>query len=253
MKDALGRYGTVLVLGAGSDIGLATARSLASRGARTIVLAARRPEDLTDEVSGLRSLGARTVGAVAFDALDTASHEGFVEEMFERFGDIDLALLSFGALGDQQAAEKDTAAALEVARTNYLGAVSVLLPLSRAMLGQGHGTIVVLSSVAAERGRRSNFVYGSSKAGLDVFCQGLGDRLFSEGVRLLIVRPGFVRSKMTANLDPIPLSVTPEAVADAILAGLDRGADVVWAPPALRWVMSGLRHLPRAVFRKLPI
>ena len=253
MKDALGRYASALVLGAGSDIGLATARSLASRGTRTLVLAARRPAELADEAVALRSLGAVTVEAVPFDALDTPSHEVFVEQMFERFGDIDLVLLSFGVLGEQSAAEKDTEAALEVARTNYLGSVSVLLPLARRMREQGHGSIVVLSSVAAERGRRSNFVYGSSKAGLDVFCQGLGDRLHEDGVRVLIVRPGFVRSKMTAGLDPVPLSTTPEAVAGAILAGLDRSAEVVWVPPVLRWVMSGLRHLPRGVFRRLPI
>jgi decaprenylphospho-beta-D-erythro-pentofuranosid-2-ulose 2-reductase len=170
-----------------------------------------------------------------------------------RHGDLDIALLAFGVLGDQQAAEKDPAAALEVARTNYLGAVSVLLILASRMRDQGHGDIVVLSSVAGERGRRSNFVYGSSKAGLDVFCQGLADSLHGEGVRLLVVRPGFVRSKMTAHLEAAPLSTTPGAVASAIVDGLDRTRDVVWVPAKLRWVMSALRHLPRPIFRRLEI
>jgi len=164
-----------------------------------------------------------------------------------------VVVVTFGVLGDQRAAEKDAAAALDVARTNYVGAVSVLLPIAERLREQGHGAIVVLSSVAGERGRRSNYVYGSSKAGLDVFCQGLADRLRPEGVRVLVVRPGFVRSKMTAHLDPVPLSTTPQAVATAVLDGLDRGSDVVWVPSTLRWVMLGLRHLPRALFRKLEI
>jgi decaprenylphospho-beta-D-erythro-pentofuranosid-2-ulose 2-reductase len=252
MRDALGRYGTVVVLGGGSDIGSSTARLLAARGS-TIVLAARRPDELIDEAAALRGAGARAVEVVPFDALDTEAHPAFVRELFDRFGDLDLVLLAFGVLGDQEAAEKDAAAALEVARTNYLGAVSVLIPLAEALREQGHGTIAVLSSVAAERGRRSNFVYGSAKAGLDVFCQGLADRLHGEGVRVLVVRPGFVASKMTAHLDPAPLSTTPDAVAKATLDGLDRGADVVWVPGPLRWVMTVLRHLPRSVFRRLPI
>jgi decaprenylphospho-beta-D-erythro-pentofuranosid-2-ulose 2-reductase len=252
MRDALGRYGTVVVLGGGSDIGSSTARLLAARGS-TIVLAARRPDELIDEAAALRGAGARAVEVVPFDALDTEAHPAFVRELFDRLGDLDLVLLAFGVLGDQEAAEKDAAAALEVARTNYLGAVSVLIPLAEALREQGHGTIAVLSSVAAERGRRSNFVYGSAKAGLDVFCQGLADRLHGEGVRVLVVRPGFVASKMTAHLDPAPLSTTPDAVAKATLDGLDRGADVVWVPGPLRWVMTVLRHLPRSVFRRLPI
>jgi decaprenylphospho-beta-D-erythro-pentofuranosid-2-ulose 2-reductase len=215
------------------------------------VLASRHPDDAKD--LALRASGATTVETVAFDALDTDAHQAFVRDVFERFGDIDVVVVAFGLLGDQVAAEKDPAAAVHVARTNYVGAVSVLLPIAEHLREQGHGAIVVLSSVAGERGRRSNYVYGSSKAGLDVFCQGLADRLRPEGVRVLVVRPGFVRSKMTAHLDPVPLSTTPQAVAVAVLDGLDRGSDVVWVPSTLHWVMLGLRHLPRALFRKLEI
>jgi decaprenylphospho-beta-D-erythro-pentofuranosid-2-ulose 2-reductase len=252
MRDALGRYGTAVVLGGGSDIGLATARRLAAGGS-SIVLAARRPDELLDDAAALRAAGAAAVEVVAFDALETESHARFVADLFERFGDVDLVVLAFGVLGDQEASEKDASAALEVARTNYLGAVSVLIPVASRLRAQGHGAIAVLSSVAGERGRRSNFVYGSAKAGLDVFCQGLADRLHGDGIRVLVVRPGFVRSKMTANLEAAPLSTTPEAVATAMLEGLDRGADVVWVPGTLRWVMSVLRHLPRPIFRRLSI
>jgi decaprenylphospho-beta-D-erythro-pentofuranosid-2-ulose 2-reductase len=176
-----------------------------------------------------------------------------IDGVFERDRDVDLTLLAFGVLPDEGAAQKDAGIAIEAARTNYVGAVSVLLPLAERMREQGHGTIVVLSSVAGERGRRSNFVYGSSKAGLDTFCQGLADRLYGSGVRLLVVRPGFVHSNMTRGLDPTPLAATPDDVARAIVDGLSRSAPVIWVPAKLRWVMSGLRHLPRPLFRRLNI
>ena len=121
------------------------------------------------------------------------------------------------------------------------------------MKRQGHGTIVVLSSVAGERARRSNFVYGASKAGLDAYCQGLGDSLVGTGVRLMIVRPGFVHSKMTEGLAAAPLATDPQHVADTIITGLGRGSEIVWAPGPLRFVMSALRHMPRVVFRRLPL
>lgn len=252
MRDGLGRVGTLLVLGGGSEIGLATASALVGRGTRRVVLAARDPERLEPAIERLRDRGAASCEARAFDADATDDHESFVDELFDE-GDVDVALLAFGILGDQGAAEKDPSAAVAVARTNYVGAVSVLTCLAGRMDEQGHGTIVVLSSVAGERGRRSNYVYGSSKAGLDVFGQGLGDRLRERGVRVVIVRPGFVASAMTRGLRPPPLSTTPEAVARSIVRALEGSADVVWVPPALRYVMSGLRHLPRAAFRKLPI
>lgn len=252
MRDGLGRFGTLLVLGGGSEIGLATAASLIDRGTRRVVLAARDPERLQPALERLRDRGAVSCEARRFDADATEEHESFVDEMFDE-GDVDVALLAFGVLGDQAAAEKDPTEAVAVARTNYVGGISVMTSLARRMDEQGHGAIVVLSSVAGERGRRSNYVYGSSKAGLDVFGQGLGDRLRDRGVRVLIVRPGFVASAMTRGLRPPPLSTSPAAVSRSIVRGLERDVEIVWVPPALRWVMSGLRHLPRSAFRKLPI
>jgi decaprenylphospho-beta-D-erythro-pentofuranosid-2-ulose 2-reductase len=253
VSDGLGRQRTILVFGGGSDFGLATVRRLVAGGTKNVILAARRPEGLAMVADELRARGAEEVELLEFDALDLTSHPRLIGEVFERDRDIDLALLTFGVLPDEEAAEKDVSIAIEAARTNYVGAVSVLLPLAERMRAQGHGAIVVLSSVAAERGRRSNFVYGSSKAGLDTLCQGLADRLHGSGVRVLVVRPGFVRSAMTRGVDPAPLATTPEAVAGAIVDGLSRSAPVVWVPAQLRWVMSGLRHLPRAVFRRLDI
>jgi decaprenylphospho-beta-D-erythro-pentofuranosid-2-ulose 2-reductase len=253
MKDALGSVQSVLVLGGGSDIARATLRELVQRRTRTIVLAARDPGALEPVAAELRGAGATTVETVAFDARDTSSHDAFVDGLFERFGDLDVALLTFGVLGDQEQAEHDGRAAVDIAEVNYVGSVSVAVPIAQRMRTQGHGTIVALSSVAGERARRSNFVYGSSKAGMDAFFQGLGDSLVGSGVKVMIVRPGFVHTKMTEGMDAAPLSTTPEAVAAAIVHGLARGRETVWVPPTLRYVMSVLRHVPRPVFRKLPL
>ncbi len=253
MKDSLGAVQSVLLLGGGSDIAVATCRELVARRARTVVLAARSPETLDTTTKELEGLGATTAAAVAFDAADTESHEAFVNDVFDRFGDFDLVLFAFGVLGDQSTTERDAAAAVEVARVNYVGAVSVAVPVAQRLRAQGHGTLVALSSVAGERARRSNFVYGSSKAGLDAFFQGLGDSLAGSGVAVMVVRPGFVHTKMTDGLPPAPLATTPDAVATAIVGGIARGAHTVWVPPALRWAMAVLRHVPRPVFRRLPL
>ena len=254
MKDALGSVQSVLVLGGGSDIALATVRELVQRRARTVVLAARDPESL----SATRGRAARRGcdhGSRRWRSTPATPRRttAFVADVFERFGDIDLALLAFGVLGDQEEAEHDGRAAVDIAEVNYVGSVSVAVPIAQRMRTQGHGTIVALSSVAGERARRSNFVYGSSKAGMDAFFQGLGDSLVGTGVRVMIVRPGFVHTKMTDGMDAAPMSTTPEAVADAIVRGLARGRETVWVPMQLRFVMSVLRHVPRPVFRKLPI
>lgn len=253
MQNALGSVQTLLVLGGSSDIARATARRLVRDRTRTVILAGRDPEGMAPLARELEALGAQTVETVGFDALDTDSHQEFVDDVFERHGDIDAVLLAFGVLGDQQKAEKDPGAALHVIETNYVGAVSVLVPVSQRLRNQGHGTLVVLSSVAGERARRSNFVYGSSKAGLDAFSQGLSYALDGSGVQVLIVRPGFVRTKMTAGMKPAPFSTDAETVAEAIEQGIRDGSDVVWVPGIVRWVMSLLRHLPRAIFRRLPL
>jgi len=253
MRDALGSPQSVLVLGGGSDIGLATARALVARRTRTVILAARHPDDLDSAVVDLRGAGAEHVETVHFDADDLASHKNFADDVFSRHGDIDLVLVAFGVLGDQAHAEDNPEAATAVLTTNFVGAASIGLHVAHQLRRQGHGTLVVLSSVAGERARRSNFVYGSSKAGLDAFYTGLGDSLVGSGVTVVVVRPGFVESKMTAGLDPVPFSTTPDKVAEVIVAAVESGVEQAWAPRPLRLVMSGLRHLPRSVFRRLPL
>ena len=253
MRDGLGAVQSVLVFGGTSDIAESTLRRLVQRRARRVVLAGRDVDRLGEIAEDLRARGATFVECVPFDALDTATHEAMVDAIFDRVGDIDLVLVAFGVLGEQADAEQHATAAVDVARVNYLGAVSVLTPTAERLQAQGHGTIVVLSSVAGERARESNYVYGSTKAGLDAFAQGLNDRLVGTGANVMIVRPGFVHTKMTAGLKPAPLAATPDSVAAAILDGRATGRTSVWVPRTLRPVMSVLRHLPRPVFRRLAL
>ena len=252
MKDGLGAVQSVLLLGGTSEIGLAIVRALVSERARRVVLAVRDPDRGAREAAALREAGAELAEPVAFEALEPDTHRRAVAEAFERLGDVDLVVLAFGVLGDQLRDERDAGAARAVVGANFTGAVSVLVEVAERLRTQGHGTIVVLSSVAAERPRRGNFLYGSTKAGLDAFAQGLGDSLQGTGVRVLVVRPGFVATRMTEGLEPAPFSTTPEKVAEAVVAGLRSGAHTVWAPPLLRAVMVVLRHLPRPLFRRLP-
>jgi len=248
MRDAVGRFQTVAVFGAGSDIASATLRELVREGPFTAVLYARDPDAL--ETSYLESAGVTTERA-AFDALAFDTHTSLIDGLFERHDDVDLALIAFGVLGDQAEAEHDPGAAAAIVQANFTGGVTVLSGLVQRMIAQGHGTIVVLSSVAAVRARRSNYIYGASKAGLDAFAQGLQQRLAGTGVELMIVRPGFVRTKMTRGAKAMPLAVDPEDVATAIVSGLRKGSAVVWAPAAMRLVALVLRHAPQRVVSKL--
>lgn len=258
MKDAFGAPQSLLVLGGTSEIGLATTRRLIARRTRTVRLAGRPSAALERAAADLRELGA-DVRTVDFDALAPEAHETTLGKVFAE-GDIDTVLLAFGIPGDQTRDEETPLSAVRVAQTNYTGAVSAGLVCAGALQAQGHGSLVVLSSVAAERARRADFIYGSSKAGLDAFAQGLGDALQGTGVHVMVVRPGYVRTATVPATGPIasdgrepPFATTPGAVADAIVTGLRRRSETVWVPGALRVVMSALRHVPRPLFRRLPL
>ena len=251
MIDAHGSVGTLLSIGRTSDIAVATARRYLTERPLRIVLAARDTPRRTTVADELRIAGA-TVEVVDFDAADDDSPEAMVRQTFGT-GDVDVALVAFGQLGDPHRLRTDAAAAAALARVNYVAPVAVGTLLAQRMQHQGHGVIVALSSVAGERPRASNFVYGSTKAGMDAFYSGLADSLIGSGVSVLVVRPGFVRSKMTDGLPSAPLATTPEAVADAIVHAIRKGRHTVWVPGAMRGVMSILRHLPRTVFRRLPV
>jgi decaprenylphospho-beta-D-erythro-pentofuranosid-2-ulose 2-reductase len=252
MRDAVGDVQSILVLGGSSDIGVAIASRMAPARGATVVLAGRSEDRLQAAATAVRGAGASTVETMAFDADDVDSHQSVIDKAFaER--DFDVVVLAAGVLGDQPVAEADHRETARILHTNFVGCASAALCVADRLRRQGHGTLVVLSSVAGERVRRSNFVYGASKAGLDGFAQGLGDSLVGSGARVIIVRPGFVVSKMTAGRDPVPFSTTPEAVAEAVDAAVRRGTEIVWVPAILRLVMAVLRHVPRVIFRRLPL
>ena len=253
MKDALGNVQRVLVLGGTSDIALATATALTRNRPGVHLTLAARPGDRRAAAAAALTAAGLLVTEVDFEATDRTSYELAIASAFDTGPDVDVVIVAFGLLGDQERAWQDVDATLELAQINYTAAIGCGVLVGQRLRAQGHGAIIAMSSVAGERPRRSNFVYGSTKAGMDAFYTGLGDALAGDGVQVLVVRPGFVRTKMTAGLDAAPLSQVPEQVADIIVAGLRAGRRTVWAPPALRWVMSGLRHLPGPVFRRLPI
>ena len=252
MIDATGRPRSLLLLGGTSDIALAIAEAYAARTQGLRVTLAARPGTRRDEATGrLEAAGCR-VAAVDLEARSPESHEEAVRAAAVD-GDVDVAVVAYGLLGDNEQSWTDVGAGVELAEVNFVGPVAAGIALAGLIREQGHGVVVALSSVAGERPRRSNFVYGSTKAGFDAFYTGLGDAVREHGGHVLVVRPGFVRSKMTEGLDPAPLATDPRTVAAAVLEAVDARKEQIWVPGAMRAVMSVLRHLPRPVFRRLPI
>jgi NAD(P)-dependent dehydrogenase (short-subunit alcohol dehydrogenase family) len=244
--------GAVLLLGGRSEIGLAVVSRLVAGGARTVVLAARRAGELDEQECALRAEGAATVHRVEFDADDVAAQRAVLDKVTGLVGQLDVVVLAFGILGDQARAERDAAHALAVVHTDYTAHVGLLTELATLLRAQGRGTMVVFSSVAGVRVRRANYVYGSAKAGLDGFASGLADALAGSGVRLLLVRPGFVVGRMTEGMSPAPFSSTPTQVADATVRALRAGRGEVWVPAVLRPLFAVLRLLPRPIWRRMP-
>lgn len=242
---------TALVLGGGSDIGLAIVAELSRHGLEQVVLAARRPE------AALAAARAATAADVeisveAWDVLDVGSHADLVGRAAERLGGIDVVVCAVGALGHHAGLTMSPDEVDHMVRTNFAGPAAALAAVGERMVGQGWGTIVVLSSVAGQRARRSNYVYGSSKAGLDVFAQGLGDAVAGTGVRVVVVRPGFVVSRMTEGLDPAPFATDPGTVARlTVHAVLRARAEVVHVPPLLGPLFAALRAAPRPLWRRI--
>jgi decaprenylphospho-beta-D-erythro-pentofuranosid-2-ulose 2-reductase len=257
MLDAVGNPQIILLLGGTSEIGLAICERYLRTASARVVLAAM-PDDpgRDDAVAQMKAAGAREVELIDFEATDTASHPKMMERAFNDGDgprDIDVAIVAFGLLGDAEELWQNQRKAVQIAEINYTAAVSVGVLLAEKMRAQGFGQIIAMSTVAGERVRRSNFVYGSTKAGLDGFYLGLGEALREFGVRVLVIRPGQVRTRMSAHIKEAPLTVDKEDVAELAVNAAARGKELVWAPPAFRYVMIVLRHIPRAIFRKLPI
>jgi len=252
MNDAFGRPQSVVVLGGTSDIARELLGRLAADSCRSVVLAGRNRGQLEQQAGDLRHSVSR-VETVLFDAMETDDADKTVVRCFEAAGEaVDLVIVAVGELGHQEQDEAEPDRIARMVTVNFTWPAMALAAAAAALDQQGHGRIIVLSTVAGYRVRRSNYVYGSAKAGLDGFAQGLGEGLRGSGVRLHIVRPGFVRTKMTVGRPAAPFAVGPDRVAADIVRGVERGQAVIWSPGVLRWVFSVLRLLPQTVWRRLP-
>ncbi len=259
MLDAFGQPQSIVVLGGTSDIAGAVVDRLCARRCRTVVLAGRDAERLAESAARAEEAGAERVAQVVVDATDVPGAAASVERCFAAAGDVgaggdgnvDVVLVAVGVLSGRED-ELDAAHAARVAAVTYAWPVAAITRAAALLAEQGYGRIVVLSSVAGVRVRRANFVYGSAKAGLDAFARGLGDALQGTGVSVQVVRPGFVRTKMTEGMPAAPFATTADAVADVVVAGLGTPASVLWAPPVLRAVFAVLSRLPAAIWRRLP-
>jgi decaprenylphospho-beta-D-erythro-pentofuranosid-2-ulose 2-reductase len=252
MENAFGQPQTILVLGGTSDIARALTVELCRGRTRTVVLAGRNQDLLDEAAAEARDAGARTTSTVTFDALNLDGVAGTIDLAFERAGGpVDLVVMAVGRLGDQLIDERDTALAAQMSTVNYTWPVVALTAVREHLVAQGSGRILVMSSVAAIRVRRQNYLYAGAKAGLDRLAEAMADSLIGTGVTLQILRPGFVHSKMTAGMKAAPFATTPEAVAKDVVKALGSTKRVITSPPILEWVFLALRHLPAALWRKL--
>jgi decaprenylphospho-beta-D-erythro-pentofuranosid-2-ulose 2-reductase len=242
----------VLALGATSAIAEATLRLFAVRGAR-FFLVARNPDKLNAVAGDLLTRGAAGVATHVMDLDDTSAHPVMLAAAAENLGTIELALLAHGVLGDQQEAEASYPAAEAVLGTNFMAPVSLITWLANYFEASRQGTLAVISSVAGDRGRKSNYVYGASKGALNIFLDGVRNRIDRSGVHVLTIKPGFVATPMTAHLPQNALFATPSNVADGILKAVEKRKDVVYVPAFWAIIMLILRTIPRSIFKKLNV
>jgi decaprenylphospho-beta-D-erythro-pentofuranosid-2-ulose 2-reductase len=250
--DATGMPQAAVVIGGASQIARDTLGLLADRRLRAVVLAGRDEAALQASAVELQARGVDRVVTRLLDVTDIGRLDAFAESAASELGSVDLVLMAVGDLGTSHLDSLNAETAGRAAVTNFAGPAASVGAFVGILRAQGTGRIVILSSVAGVRARRANFAYGAAKAGIDGFGLGLADALEGTGVGVTIVRPGFVRTKMTSGLKPVPLAVESSVVAEAILRGLEIGASVVWVPPVLRPVFAVMRVLPRAVWRRIP-
>jgi decaprenylphospho-beta-D-erythro-pentofuranosid-2-ulose 2-reductase len=253
MNDVTGMPQNVVVLGGGSDISRALLSALAARRLSSVLLAGRTVESLEDAVKDLHALRVEKVEVAVLDVTNVAGLEKFADLAADRLGSIDLVLVAAGVLGTATLSDLDAGLVASMATSNFTGPAAAMTAFARVLSAQGYGRIVVLSSVAGYRVRAANFVYGAAKAGLDGFALGLGDALAGSGVKVMVVRPGFVRTKMTEGRKAVAFAVDASDVAQAILGGLEKDAEVLWVPSWLRYVFGLLRLAPRSLWRRIPV
>jgi len=240
----------VLVLGARSDIAIAVAHRFAKAG-YNIQLAARNAESLNDDQSDIELRYQVTVTLHEFDALDTTSHANFAEHLLELPS---IAVCAVGYMGEQTESEQDGKAAIQALRSNFEGPASILAELANRFEQRGSGTLVGISSVAGERGRATNYVYGSAKAGFTAFLSGLRNRLARTGVHVVTVLPGFVATKMTDGMDlPARLTAQPDEVADAVFDAVQKRRNIIYVKPIWCFIMMIIRNIPERIFKRMKI
>lgn len=240
----------VLILGAGSDIAMATARRFAEAG-YPLQLAARRTERLERDRADIELRHGVKVSLHDFDALDIASHSALLDSLPDLPG---IAVSAIGFLGDQAENESDAGAAIRVMRSNYEAPACILGEIANRFEARGSGTLVGISSVAGERGRATNYVYGSAKAGFTAYLSGLRNRLAGKGIHVLTVLPGFVDTRMTAGMDlPKRLTAQPDEVGRAIFAAVQKRRNILYVKPVWQLVMAVIRNIPEPVFKRLKL
>lgn len=243
----------ILIIGATSAIAEATARLWAAEGHR-LYLIGRNDERLETMAADLKIRGAEAVKYAALDLNDFAQHGAALDAAAAALEGLDIVLIAHGTLGDQKASEQDFNVALQELNTNAISVISLLTHLANRFEAQKHGSIAVISSVAGDRGRQSNYVYGTAKGAVSIFTQGLRNRLHRSGVQVLTIKPGFVDTPMTAGIDKKgPLWATPEVIARSIFAGVEKRRDVIYAPWFWMGVMAVIRRIPEVIFKKLKL
>ncbi|MEL7044812.1 MAG: SDR family oxidoreductase [Pseudomonadota bacterium] len=242
----------VLIVGATSAIAIAIAKLYARRG-DTLYLVARDAERLEQTAEDLRARGAAEIHTATADALDTAGQQKCVEQAVDTLGELDLVLLAYGTLPDQEECQGSIEASRIEFETYALSAIILLTQVADIFERQGKGTIAVITSVAGDRGRQSNYVYGAAKGAVSLFLQGLRNRLHASGVTVATIKPGFVDTPMTAQFEKGPLWASPDTVANTVVRGLDRKANVIYAPGFWRYIMLVIRLVPESIFKRLKL
>lgn len=241
----------VVFFGATKGMGRALARRMAERGDRLFLLG-RNPDDLERSAGDLAVRGAAgEVGTAACDLAEPASFGPALEQASQALGSLDAVVVTAGAFATQDQLESDAALAQRVTMLNFTNTILFCEEARKRLLEGGGGTLCVFSSVAGERGRKPVIIYGASKAGLSRYLEGLDHKYRSEGLRVVTVKPGFVKTGMTSGLEPPPFAGEPDQVAERVLRAMDRGQPVVYAPAPWKYVMTVIRHLPRAVMRRV--
>jgi short-subunit dehydrogenase len=242
--------GAYLILGATSAIARATARELAARG-HGVTLAGRDLAELERDAADIHLRYGVDAHVTAFDAETFDGHADFLAQVIEQGGELEGVVLAFGYLGEQERAAQQFDESLAILQRNYVGAVSILNHCAEYLAEKGRGNVIAISSVAGDRGRQSNYIYGSAKGGLSVYLQGLRNAMFHRGVHVMTVKPGFVDTAMTYGMPGLFLVASPQSVAQRILSAVDKKRNEIYAPWFWRWIMLIIRHVPEPIFKRL--